>query len=126
MTGETEWPFPPPVPVRLTLTRVVVLLVRSRKNTSTNVPPSSFVARLLAELRKRTKRPSALMIDPEESLFPPPAGGIEGLATDTACTAESAMPSIAPVRSQPRIAHQNTFVCHFFMAASYLPLTSLC
>src|SRR5881296_1604777 len=115
MAGETEWPLPPPNPVRFTLTSVVVWFVRSRKKISTNLPPSSFVDRLLAELRKSTNRPSALMTEPRESLFPPPFGGIEGLASDTACTPESARPLIAAARIQPRIAHQNAFVRDFFM-----------
>src|SRR5213592_2351274 len=126
MTGETEWPLPPPAPVRFTLTSVVVLFVRLRRKTSTNLPPSSLVDRLLAELRKRTKRPSALMSDPEESLFPPSVAGIEGLASDTACTAESARPLIAAVRTQPRVAHQNPFVRDLFMDASFLLLAPLC
>src|SRR5438876_11484822 len=126
MTGETEWPLPPRDPVRSTLTSVVVLFVRLRRKTSRNRPLPPLVTRLLAELRKRTKRPSALMTDPEESLFPPAASGIEGSASDTACTAESATPSIADARTQPRIAPRNTFVCDCFMDASYLPVTALC
>src|SRR5438477_9548603 len=117
MTGETEWPLPPPAPVRFTLTSVVVLFVRLRRKTSTNLP-LSLVTRLLAELRKRTKWPSALMTDPEESLFPPLASGIKGLARDTACTAESARPLIADARIQPRVAHRNTLAHEFFMDAS--------
>src|SRR5436190_664158 len=120
MTGATEWPLPPPAPVRFTLTSAVVLLVRLRRKTSTNLPPSSFVDRLLAELRKRTKRPSALMTEAEESLFPPPAGGIEGSASDTACTGESARPLTAAAKILPKIAHKIIFVCHFLIDASLL------
>src|SRR6266542_1177622 len=125
MAGETEWPLPPPAPVRFTLTSMVVLFVRLRKKTSKNLPPPSFVDRLLAELRKRTNRPSALITDPEESLFPPTAAGIEGLASDTACTAESARPFVADARTQPRIAHQKTLVCDCCIVASFCPLASL-
>src|SRR5437016_14080484 len=70
--GETEFPLPPPTPVWFTLTRVVTPFVRSRRKTSTNFPLSSFVTRLLAELRKRPKRPPARLTDPDEPLFPPP------------------------------------------------------
>src|SRR6266516_2173041 len=125
MTGETEWPFPLPAPFRFTLTSVVVLFVRLCRKTSTNLP-LSLVTRLLAELRKRTKRPSARMTDPEESLFPPPTAGIEGLASDAACTAESARPLIAAARIQPSIAHQNTFERDLFMNACLWLLYSRC
>jgi len=52
-------------------------------------------AGLLAELRKRTKRPSALITDPRESLFPPAETGADGMATETACTAAAAPTSEA-------------------------------
>ena len=119
MTGETEWRLPPPTPVRFTLTRVVVLFVRLRRKTSINLPsPSSFVDKLLAELRKRTKRPSALMVDPLESLFPLAGARSVGFASETACTAESAWPSTAAVRTQLSITARNPFEDDFFMAAS--------
>jgi hypothetical protein len=84
MTGETEWPSPPSAPVRFALMSVVLLFVRLRKKTSRNLPLTSLVTRSVAELRKRTKRPSALITDPAESLFPPLTAGIEGSAIDTA------------------------------------------
>ena len=101
MTGETEFPFPPPTPVWFTLTRVVTPFVRLRRKTSTNLPLSSFVTRLLAELRKRTKRPSELMTDPEESLFPPAATGSEESASEIAWTVDAAWISMVAAHARP-------------------------
>src|SRR5438093_7110223 len=100
MTGEMEWPLPPPSPVRFTLTSVVVLFVRLRRKTSRYLPLSSFVTRLLAELRKRMKRPSALITEALESLFAPATGGREGLAAETACTAPAMLVCGALTRIQ--------------------------
>ena len=122
MTGEKEWPLPPPNPVRFTLTSVVVLFVRLRRKTSIYAPVSSFVTRLLAELRKRTKRPSALMTDALESLFPPATAGKEGLTTETASTAADLLDLAALTRIKPNNPRTNQRVSDLFNQASGCPL----
>src|SRR5689334_11810195 len=118
--GEIEWPLPPPTPVEFTLTRVVVSFVRLRTKTSMNFPLPSLVVRLLASLRNKTKRPSALMNDADESPLPPAGTGLKGLAVETISTDEPAlMPVTAPNirQSQPTTTNRD---CELFMDASLL------